>query len=174
MPNENLLWRKSMPNKIALLVFYTLFSCNTVFAEEAVEIPFETLPDTVKKTTLDYMEKQRITKITSISDEGHVKFEIETDKAENNKDIIAQDIVTSSDGKIMKLSQEVPYFSLPFEQMEEIEKRYPKIKVDEVESVQVHYSDVLGTVNGQKIKFRLFANGAMQEIQADPKKTMDQ
>jgi hypothetical protein len=163
-----------MPNKITLLVFFTLFSCNAVFAKETVAIPFEALPDAVKKTTLDHMEKQRITKVTRISDEGYVKFEIETDKVENNKDIIAQDIVISSDGKIMKLSQQVPYFSLPFEQMKEIEKRYPKIKVDEVESVQVHYSDVLGTVNGQKIKFRLFANGAIQETPADPEKTMGQ
>jgi len=164
-----------MPNKIALLVFFTLFSCNVAFAEErTLGVPFGALPEAVKKTTLNYMEKQHISKITQISDEGHVKFEIETEKAENNKNIIAQDIVISSDGKIMKLSQEVPYFSLPFDQMKEIEKRYPKIKVDEVESVQVHYSDVLGTVNGQKIKFRLFANGAIQETQADPEKTMGQ
>jgi|GEM_PF-1115635 len=163
-----------MHNKIALLVFFTLFSGNTVFAGEVVEIQFGTLPGAVQKTALDYMEKQRITKITRITDEGHVKFEIETDKTENNKDIIAQDIVISSDGKIMKLSQEVPYFSLPFEQMKEIEKRYPKIKVNEVELIQIHYFDILGAVNGQKIKFRLFANGTIQEIQADQKKTIDQ
>jgi len=72
----------------------------------------------------------------------------------------------------MKLSQEVPYFSLPFEQMKEIEKRYPQIKVDEVESIQTHYFDVLGTANNQKIKFRLFANGAIEEIQADQKQTI--
>lgn len=163
-----------MHNKIALLVFFTLFSGNTVFAGEVVEIQFGALPAAAQKTTLDHMEKQRIAKITRISDEGHVKFEIETDKTENNKDIIAQDIVISSDGKIMKLSREVPYFSLPFEQMKEIEKRYPKIKVDEVESIQINYSDILGAVNGQKIKFRLFANGTIQEIQADQKKTIDQ
>ncbi len=163
-----------MRNKIALLTCFILFSCNTVFAEEVIEIQFGALPDAVKKTATAYMEKQRITKITKISDQEHVKFEIETDKTENNKDIIAQDIVISSDGKIMKLSQEVPYFSLPFEQMKEIEKRYPQIKVDEVESIQINYFDVLGTVNGQKIKFRLFANGAIEEIQADQKQTIGQ
>ncbi|WP_031436743.1 hypothetical protein [Methylobacter tundripaludum] len=165
-----------MHNKMAQLTLFSfiLFSCNIVFAKEVVEIQFGALPDAVKKTTLDYIEKQHITRITKVTGEGLVKFEIETDKVENNKDIITQDIVIASNGKIMKLSQEVPYFSLPFEQMQEIEKRYPKIKVDEVESIQIHYFDVFGIVNGQKIKFRLFANGAIEEIMADPKKTNGQ
>jgi len=53
--------------------------------------------------------------------------------------------------------------------MKEIERRYSSIKVDEAESIQIHYFDVLGTVNNQKIKFRIFANGAIEEIQADQK-----
>jgi hypothetical protein len=165
-----------MRNKIALLtlLFFILFSGNSVWAEETVEIQFAALPDAVKKTALDYMEKQRITKITKISEKDHVKFEIETDKTENNKDIIAQDIVIASSGKIMKLIQEVPYFVLSFVQMNEIEKHYPGIKVNELESVQIHYFDVLGAVNGQNIKFRLFANGAIEEIQADQKQTIAQ
>lgn len=165
-----------MHKKIALLTLLCsiLFSGSFVWAEETAEIKFEALPDAVKKTALDYMEKNRITKITKISDKDHVKFEIETDKTENNKDIIAQDIVIASSGKIMKLTQEVPYFALPFEQMNEIEKRYPGIKVNELESVQIQYFDVLGAVNGQNIKFRLFANGAIEEIQADQKQTIAQ
>lgn len=160
-----------MNNKIALftLLYFISFSCNTVLAEEVVEIQFKALPDAVKKTASEYMEKQRITKITKISDKDHVKFNIQTDKTENNKDVVSQDIVIANTGKIMKLVQQVPYFSLPFEQMNEIEKRYPGIKVDEVESVQIQYFDVLGEVNGQKIKFRIFANGAIEEIQTDQK-----
>ncbi len=165
-----------MHNKIALLALscFILFSANTVWAEDEVEIKFEALPDAVKKTVLDYMEKKRISKITKISDKNHVKFELETDKTENKKDIIAQDIVIASSGKIMKLTQQVPYFALPFEQMNEIEKRYPGIKVNELESVQFYYFDVLGEVNGQKIKFRLYANGAIEEIQADQKQPIAQ
>jgi hypothetical protein len=165
-----------MHKKIALLTLlcFILFSGSTVWAEDVDEIKFEALPDVVKKTALAFMEKNRITKITKISDKDHVKFELETDKTENSKDIISQDIVIANSGKIMKLTQQVPYFALPFEQMNEIEKRYPGIKVNELESVQIHYFDVLGDVNGQKIKFRLFANGAIEEIQADQQQTSTQ
>lgn len=158
-----------MPNKIALLTLlsFTLFSGNRVFAEEAVQIQFKALPDAVKKTASDFVKKQRISKITKISDGEHVKFKIESDQMENHKNIIAQDIVIASSGKIIKLTQQVPYFSLPFEQMNEIEKRYPGIKVAEVELVQIHYFDVLGSANGQNVKFRIFADGTIKEIPAD-------
>jgi hypothetical protein len=160
-----------MRNKTALLALFcfTLFSGHAVWADESIDIPFDALPDAVKNTVLDAMVKKSITKIMKISDKDHVKFEIQTDKTENKKDVIAQDIVIAGNGKIMKLTQEVPYFALPFEQMNEIEKRYPGIKVNELESVEVHYFDVLGEVNGQNIKFRMFANGAIEEIQADQK-----
>jgi len=134
--------------KKALLI---MFFSHIVLAEQADEIQFDALPDAVKKTALDYMDKKRIAKTTKISDDEHVKFEIETDRVENNKDIIAQDLVLSGTGKMMKLTQEVPYFTLPFELMKEIESHYPNIKVDEAESVQIHYFDVLGTVNNQKL-----------------------
>lgn len=45
-----------MRNKIALLTCFILFSCNTVFAEEVIEIQFGALPDAVKKTATTYME----------------------------------------------------------------------------------------------------------------------
>ena len=91
---------------------------------------------------------------------------------ENHKNIIAQNIVIASSGKIIKLTQQVPYFSLPFEQMNEIEKRYPGIKVAEVELVQIHYFDVLGSANGQNVKFRIFADGTIKEIPADQQPTI--
>jgi hypothetical protein len=161
--------------KIALFVLlsFILFSGNAVFAGEAVQIQFGELPDAVKKAASDFIQKQRITKITKISDGDHVKFMIESDQVENKRNIVAQNMVIANTGKIMKLVQQVPFLSLPFEQMNEIEKRYPGIKVDEVESVQIHYSDVLGTASGQKIKFRIFANGAIEEIPADQQQTID-
>ena len=161
--------------KIALFILlsFILFSGNAVFAEEVVPIQFGKLPDAVKKAASFFIQKQRITKITKISDGDHVKFMIESDQVENKKNIVAQNLVIASNGKIMKLAQQIPYFSLPFEQMNEIEKRYPGIKVDEVESVQIHYSDVLGTASGKKIKFRIFANGAIEEIHSDQQQPID-
>lgn len=67
------------------------------------------------------------------------------------------------------MTQEVPYFALSFAQMQEIEKRFPEIKVNEVEATEIHYFDVLGEVNSQNIKFRIFDNGAIEEIKTDQK-----
>lgn len=165
-----------MNNKIALLtlIFYLLYPANIAWSEEAVDIKFEALPDAVKKTVLNYVEKQFITKITKITDKGHIKFKVEADKNENKMDTIAQDIVIADNGKVMQSNREVPYFTLSFEQMQEIEKRYPDIKVDEVESVEIHYLDVLGKMNGQPIQLRIFENNAIEEISPDQKPAVAQ
>ncbi|MGD0958418.1 MAG: hypothetical protein ABSB19_01285 [Methylomonas sp.] len=155
-----------MPDKIAklILLFLILYACKSVFAEEAIEIKFEALPDAVQKTALGSIERKRIGKITKISENENVKYKIETDKLENKKDLVFQIIVIANNGKIMKFTKEVPYFTLSFEQMQAIEKQYPGIKVNELESVEIHYFDVLAEVKGQEIKFRFFENGAMEEI----------
>ncbi len=160
-----------MHHKIAqfILLFFILYSGKTVLAEEAVEIKFEALPDAVKKTALDSIERKQISKITKINDNENVKYKIETDNTKNKKDLVFRVIVIANNGKIMKLTKEVPYFALSFEQMQEIEKRYPEIKVNELESVEIHYFDVLAEVKGQQIKFRLFENGAIEEIPAAQK-----
>lgn len=160
-----------MRNKTALLslIFYLLYPANFARSEEAVEIKFETLPDAVQKTALIFLEKQQISKTTKITDNGHVKYEIMSEKIENKKDVITQNIMIADNGKIMKLSRQVPYFALTFEQMQEIEKHYPAIRVDEVKSVETHYYDVLGTVNGQKTQFRIFENNAIEELKENSK-----
>jgi hypothetical protein len=164
-----------MSKKIALssLVYIVCAIQNIVFAEELVQIQFGALPDAVKSAVSGYVDKQRISKVSKISTDGaYVKFEIETDKIENNKTVLSQDILIASSGKIIKLTQEVPYFALPFEQMNEIEKRYPGIKVNEVESVQINYFDVLGAVKGEKVKFRIYANGVIEPIDLNQKQNI--
>ena len=152
--------------KFTILIL-VVFICNPLLAEQIVEIKFESLPDAVKKTSLFYIGKQNISKILKIDDGALVKFEVKADKIENNKNIRAQDIIIASTGKVIKFTQEVPYFSLSFEQMQEIEKHFPNIKVNELESVEIHYYDVLGEVNGQKVKLRLFENGAIEQNKID-------
>ena len=53
-----------MLNKIALLTLlsFTLFSGNSVFAEEVVQIQFKALPDAVKKTVSDFVKKKVLAK----------------------------------------------------------------------------------------------------------------
>lgn len=153
-----------MPIKTFLIaLFIAAFPIKGVLAAEIVEVPFDALPDRVKTTVLLYTNRQAVSKISKISDENHVRFEIETDKPENNKDIISLDIVIADNGKIIKLVKEVPYFTLSYQQMQAIEKRYPGIKVNEAESVDVHYFDVVGDMSGQPVKFRLHEDGTIDE-----------
>ena len=70
----------------------------------------------------------------------------------------------ANNGKIMKLSHEVPYYALSYPQMQAIEKRYPGIAVSETESVETHYFDVVGKVNGQPVKFRLQEDNQIEEL----------
>ncbi|MDD4915882.1 MAG: hypothetical protein PHW13_12690 [Methylococcales bacterium] len=154
-----------MHNHIARLVFifFILCNANAVLAEDAVDIKFADLPDAVKTTALQTVEMSRISKVTRISDNQTVKFRIETDKVENSKNFIYRVVVMADNGKIMKLTQEVPYFTLSYPQMQAIEKRYPGIKVKELESVETRHYHVLAEVNGQPLKFRFYDNGAIEE-----------
>ncbi len=136
------------------------------YSEDYETVKFDSLPDPVKKTALTFFEIKGIDQVTRINDEGHIRFKIESDKTFNKKGFIAKEIELANNGKIMKLTREVPYFALSFDLMKAIEKRYPEIKVDEVESVQYHYFDVTGRYDGQKLLFRIFEDGLIEEIQA--------
>lgn len=144
-----------------------LFQIKEGWAAEINEVPFDSLPESVKSTALGIIDKQNISKISKIDDNGLVRFEIDADKKENNQEIITWDVVIASNGKIMKLAKQVPFYTLSYPQMQNIEKRYPGIKVTEAESVDIHFFDVMGDINGQPVKFRLYEDGLIEE-QAKP------
>jgi len=143
---------------IALQCFLT-----TAVAAEMSEISFDALPEAVKASTLKIIDKKAISKVTQISDNGLIRFDIEADKTEDNKEVTSWDVIVASNGKIMRITKQVPYYTLTYPQMQEVEKRYPGIKVTEVESVDIHYFDVVGEVNGQATNFRLYEDGLIDE-----------
>lgn len=139
-----------------------LFQIKWVLAAEITEIPFDALPEAVKSTTLSIIDKQNISKISKITENNLLRFEIEADKTENNQEVITWDLVIAANGKIMKLAKEVPFYQLTYPQMQALEQQYPGIKVIELESVDIHFYDVVGTVNGQNIKLRLYEDGLIE------------
>ncbi len=139
-----------------------LFQMKGALAAEMTEVPFDTLPEAVKTTALGIIDKPNISKIYKINDNNLLRFEIEADKTENNQEVITWDLVIAANGKIMKLAKEVPFYQLTYPQMQALEQQYPGIKVIELESVDIHFYDVVGTVNGQNIKLRLYEDGLIE------------
>lgn len=149
--------------KFLIAVLIVLFQLKCALAAEIVDIKFDALPEAVKKTTLAIIDQKDISKLSQINDNNLIRFEIEADKTENNKEVVSLDLVIASNGKLMKLAKQVPYYSLTYPQMQEIEKRYPGIKVTEAESVDLHFYDVVGNINGQAVNFRLYEDGLIED-----------
>ena len=154
-----------MPDKafLSAAILAAVLIGNTTQAAEINEITFDNLPDSVKNTVLGLIEQKQISKIAKIDDNSLIRYEIEADKTENNKPVTSWDIVIANNGKLMKLAKEVPYYTLTYPQMQTIEKRYPGIKVTEAESVDIHFFDVIGDVDGQPVKFRFYEDGAIED-----------
>lgn len=150
-------------SKLLIYLFALCLPSHGALAATLSEVPFDSLPDAVKTTALSIIDKPNISKVSKIDDNGLVRFEIEADKTENNRPVVSWDVVIAVNGKIMKLAKEVPFFELSFPQMQALEQRYPGIKVIEAESVDLHFLDVIGTVDGQDIKLRLYEDGLIEE-----------
>ncbi len=149
--------------KLLMALFMALFPATRLLAGEIIEVQFDALPDSVKNAALAIIDKRNISKISQIDSNNLIKYRIEVDKAENNKEVTSWDIEIASNGKIMKLAKEVPYYTLSYPQMQEIEKRYPGIKVIEAEAVDIHFYDVIGDVNGKTVNFRFYENGLIED-----------
>lgn len=145
----------------AMLAAY-LHSANCPAAETSA-IPFDQLPEPVQQTVFGILDRPQISKISRISDNNLLRFEIEADKTENNQELMTWDIVVAANGKLMKLTKEVPYFALSYPQMQTIETRYPGIKISEIESVDLHFYDVAGELNGRPVKFKFYEDGFIEE-----------
>jgi hypothetical protein len=143
-----------------LLAF--LYSAASVSAETTA-LQFDQLPEPVRNTVSEILDRSQISRISQINDNNLIRFEIEADKTENKQELMTWDIVVAANGKLMKLTKEVPYFSLSYPQMQAIEARYPGIKVTETESVDVRFFDIIGEVKGRPARFRLYDDGFIEE-----------
>ncbi len=153
--------------RFSLLILCFIFSTILAFGKEVEIVKFDSLPDAVQKTALSFFNAKNITQITKISDEGHIRFKLESNKTFNKKNFIAKEVVLANNGKIIKLTREVPYFALSSDLMNEVEKHFPDIKVNQVESVQYHYFDISGELNGQKTQFRMYEDGSITQTQQE-------
>jgi len=130
---------------------------------ETTALQFDQLPEPVRNTVSEILDRSQIGRISQINDNNLIRFEIEANKIENKQELMTWDIVVAANGKLMKLTKEVPYFSLSYPQMQAIEARYPGIKVTETESVDVHFFDIIGEVKDRPTRFRLYDDGFIEE-----------
>jgi hypothetical protein len=149
------------------LVFLSLISSATFAAEERSDITFDALPEAVRNTVSHFIDKANITKIEQVTDDGYVKFEIESTKTVDNKEFTATDMTVAADGDIMKLAKEAPAFAIPFPIMKQVNQRYPGLKVDEVEIIQTRYFIMKGNTDGQPVKLKIYDDGTIQAIETE-------
>jgi hypothetical protein len=157
-----------MNYKIYSWAILSVISTLTIAAEERSTMKFDALPDAVRSTVAEFIEQANITKIEKVIDSGYVKFEIESTKTVDKKNFIDTDMVVATDGAIIKLAKEAPFFDIPFPVMKLLNQRYPNLKVDEVENVQTRYFQLSGKNNGQPVNLKVFDDGEIQDIGVDP------
>ncbi|MDO9161959.1 MAG: hypothetical protein Q8N35_09610 [Methylococcaceae bacterium] len=149
--------------KIGCIVF-SLISPLAFAVEQRAAIKFNALPEAVRITVSNSMAQDSISNIEKVTDTGYVKFEIVSTKTVNNKTLIDTDMIVAADGAIIKMTKEAPYFDIPFPVMNQLNQRYPNLKVDEVESVQTRYFHLTGKNNGQSINLKIFDDGEIQDL----------
>ncbi|MDO8846418.1 MAG: hypothetical protein Q7U98_00075 [Methylicorpusculum sp.] len=72
-----------------------------VIAEESIEMEFEELPDTVKKTVLERLSLEDIRKIEEILVNNYLKYKIESTKTVGPDEYIDIDLTVDSRGQVL-------------------------------------------------------------------------
>lgn len=156
-----------MSNKFASLILCLLsLGWAPQGSADGNEIKLADLPDAVRKAAIDNMEANQIGKISRLDDNGHVQYRVEADSSESGKSLVSRVLWIAENGKLMRMAQEVPYFTLSYQQMQTIENRYPGIRVKELEEVDTRYYQVQAENNGQPLRFKFYEDGRMEEIPA--------
>ncbi len=153
-----------------LLLISLASATASVFAgEQRSDIKFDALPESVRDTVSHFIKPDNITKIERVTAGDHVKYEVTSDKTVANKNFLDVDMTVAADGGIMKISKEVPVFNIPFPLMQQVNRRYPGLKVDEVEVVQVRHFLLQGNTDGKPVNLQIFDDGTIRELTAEPK-----
>ncbi|MBS3951542.1 MAG: hypothetical protein KGZ88_01115 [Methylomicrobium sp.] len=94
--------RKPVMNSIFLSLFLILcVPAFPVIADESIEMEFEELPDTVKKTVLERLALEDIRKIEEILVNNYLKYKIESTKTVGPDEYIDIDLTVDSRGKVI-------------------------------------------------------------------------
>lgn len=147
--------------KKMLLLLLSAFSLHAL-AENAIEIKFKQLTPSVQRELQKHVSAHNIKKIEVIHENNTTKFEIESSRDDVNKDI-----TLSKHGAIIEIEQQSKLSELSTSALEAVKHDYPDLKIDEIESVQTFYTAIEGTVKGEKIKFKVFASGDIEDIQKE-------
>ena len=148
-----------------LSIFISIISiifCLTLYAAEERIVNFRILPAAVQETVLEYVNRNDITKVELIKDEGVTKYEIES--VTNGKTL---DITVAENGILLEIEKGISFSELPLEAQREINKDYPTIKTSEIESVNLFYYDVEGQVDGKTVKFKVLPSGDIEDLAPD-------
>jgi hypothetical protein len=94
--------RKPIMNSIFLSSFLILcVPAFPVIADESIEMEFEELPDTVKKTVLERLALEDIRKIEEILVNNYLKYKIESTKTVGPDEYIDIDLTVDSRGQVI-------------------------------------------------------------------------
>jgi hypothetical protein len=94
--------RKPIMNSIFLSLFLILWvPAFPVIADESIEMEFEELPDTVKKTVLERLALEDIRKIEEILVNNYLKYKIESTKTVGPDEYIDIDLTVDSRGQVI-------------------------------------------------------------------------
>lgn len=149
------------------LLIIIIFSAAALAGEARTEIKFESMPESVRNTVSHSIDRKSISRIEKVSEGDHTKFEIQTRKTVSNKDFVDTDMTVAPDGEIMKLIKEVPLFKIPYRVMQQVNHRYPNLKVNEVEIVMTRHFLLQGHANGRQVNLQIFDDGTVREIVTD-------
>lgn len=154
--------------QVSFLLF-SFLATSASAAEQRTEIQFSALPESVRSTVSHVIDKDKITKIEKISEDDHLKFQIKSNKTVHDKDFVNIDMTVAPDGEIMTLAKEVPMFKIPFHIMQQVNRLYPDLKVDEVELVQTRHFLLQGKTAGQPVSLEIYDDGSVNELQSAQK-----
>ena len=147
-----------MSKKLIVTAFAAISFSVACNAEETTTITFEKLPSPVRESALKHLLPSSIKKVEAIDDDGITIYEIESEIDGVNKDI-----TFAANGSVMEIEQSMSFAQLPLAAREKISKRYPKLKITKVESVQDFYFDVDGEDHGKSVELKVSASGALEE-----------
>ncbi len=147
-----------MKKSILLILCLVLLFALPSYAEKSTIIQFKDLPIAVQDTALKHVSSNDITKIERIKEEETIKYEIES-----SHQGVTKDITVAGNGALLETEQGVSFSQLPKEAQHQINKDYPGIKINELESATLHYYDVQGVVHGKVVEFRVFATGDIED-----------